>query len=342
MEDARQQQLMRWLKTLPIAPNGHLQVVSGDASFRRYFRYLHGRTWYVAVDAPPPHESLQPFMAVAKAYRSAGINAPGIHACDEDNGFMVLDDFGDTLLFSRLADESEASAWYQQALSILPAIMRTTGTELGALPNYDEALLQRELSLFSDWLVQHHLGHELTSEQHEVWHNACELLIDNALQQPQVGVHRDFHSRNLMSVDNTNRALGVIDFQDAVKGPITYDAVSLLRDCYVQWPTELVSECIDFLHQRLQTERLLDNNVSRTLFQRWFDLMGIQRHLKAAGIFARLRHRDGKFGYMADVPRTLQYILQVSAKYDELKDFHIWVQAVEQALANETKREVTG
>lgn len=319
MTDIRQQKLASWLETQPECPAGALQSVSGDASFRRYFRYPYAGSWRIAVDAPPPHESLQPFMAIAQRYADEGVAVPLVHAFDETQGFMVLDDLGDTLLYSQLTDETAAATSYQQALTMLPKIMRVASTDQGPLPAYSEALLQRELDLFHDWLLETHFGLTLTPAQQQVWVDACDLLKDNALSQPQVGVHRDYHSRNIMQTDE---GLAVIDFQDAVLGPITYDAVSLLRDCYVRWPDQFVAAQRAFLYQRLRTEKLLDNEVSEQTFTRWFDLMGIQRHLKAAGIFARLNHRDGKPGYMADVPRTLGYIKDISQGYADLAEFH--------------------
>lgn len=331
MKDTRKQQLTDWLHDTNVAPNGALQVVSGDASFRRYFRYPHQHHWLIAVDAPPPQESLQPFMAIAERYRENGIQAPKVHTFHEKLGFMVLDDFGDTLLFSQLSDEQAALDFYQRALAQLPAIMRITNTAVGPLPSYDRALLERELRLFSEWLMGQHLALELSDAQQDAWQQGCELLVETALLQPQVGVHRDYHSRNIMLIEDCSE-LGIIDFQDAVIGPITYDAVSLLRDCYVKWPSSVVSSCLAFFHQRLQTEQLLAPTVSGEDFEYWFDLMGIQRHLKAAGIFARLLHRDGKPGYMADVPRTLSYIVDISGKYPALTDFRDLILLVQQRL----------
>ena len=334
MNDRRKQQLTDWLQETDMAPNGALQVVSGDASFRRYFRYPHQTQWLIAVDAPPPQESLQPFMAIAARYREAGILAPRVHAFNEAQGFMVLDDFGDTLLFSQLTDEAAALNFYQRALAQLPAIMRVTSSSEGPLPRYDRALLARELNLFSEWLIKHHLALELNGAEQAVWEQGCELLIETALAQPQVGVHRDYHSRNIMLIENSTE-LGIIDFQDGVLGPITYDAVSLLRDCYVSWPRAVVSSCLAFFFQRLQTEQLLGPTISLADFECWFDLMGIQRHLKAAGIFARLNHRDGKPGYMADVPRTLSYIVDISGNYPALNDFRDLIRVVQQRLASQ-------
>ncbi|RUO24305.1 serine/threonine protein kinase [Aliidiomarina minuta] len=316
----RQQKLEQWLATQSLCPDGELLVVSGDASFRRYFRYLHQGHWYIAVDAPPPQESLQEFLAIAAAYKQTGVPVPHVYAYNKDDGFMILEDLGDDLFYSHLQDDSSARDYYIQALDLLPGVMRTIRTEDGDLPVYSGELLQTELSLFSDWLLEQHLQLKLSLAEQEIWLATCALLVDNATGQPQVGVHRDYHSRNIMCTESSGLAL--IDFQDAVLGPVTYDAVSLLRDCYLAWPDELVSELSEHLYQRLQTEHILQPEVSLQQWQRWFDLMGIQRHCKAAGIFARLCHRDGKLNYLADVPRTLNYILEVSAKYPELSDFH--------------------
>lgn len=316
----RQQKLEHWLNTQSLTPDGELLVVSGDASFRRYFRYLHQGHWYIAVDAPPPQESLQEFLAIAAAYQQAGVPVPKVHAYNKEDGFMILEDLGDDLFYSHLQDERSARDYYTQALDLLPGVMRTIRSQDGQLPSYSDELLQTELSLFSDWLLERHLQLRLSPTELDSWLATCALLIDNATQQPQVGVHRDYHSRNIMCVEPSGLAL--IDFQDAVLGPVTYDAVSLLRDCYLSWPDELVCELSEHLYQRLQTEQILQSDTSLQQWQRWFDLMGIQRHCKAAGIFARLCHRDGKLNYLADVPRTLNYIIEVSAKYPELSDFH--------------------
>lgn len=320
LPNERQRQLNAWLHSQPINPEGELVVVSGDASFRRYFRYLHQGHWYIAVDAPPPQESLAEFIAVARTFASQGVPVPQIHAYDEEAGFMILQDLGDTLLFAQLQSEQQAEPYYRRALALLPGVMRCQRTQLGPLPAYDEALLRRELSLFSDWLLDVHLQLALDEREQNAWQQLCDVLVDNALQQPQVGVHRDYHSRNIMQ---TQDGLALIDFQDAVRGPVTYDAVSLLRDCYVEWPADMVQRLSEFTRQRLQTEGVLSHDVNAVTWQRWFDLMGVQRHCKAAGIFARLKHRDDKPDYMADVPRTLQHILNVSGHYTELRDFHV-------------------
>lgn len=308
------------------AQTGHrqerLQPVSGDASFRRYFRTSDGQRSLIAVDAPPPQEALQPFIAIAESYAAAGVAVPAVIAADEQQGFMLLSDLGSTLLLGELNQHSMLH-WYQRALTDLAPVMSVTDTRLGPLPAYDEALLRRELSLFPDWLLQRHLGLTLSSAEQQLWQQFSDLMVSNALAQPQVGVHRDYHARNMMVIGP--QQLAYIDFQDAVMGPITYDAVSLLRDCYVRWPQAQVQQLAQFLRQQLQQQQVLHSEVSAEQWQRWFDLMGLQRHSKAAGIFARLYHRDGKSGYLADIPRTVSYLVDVSSGYAELQPYHEWL-----------------
>ncbi|MDX1706598.1 aminoglycoside phosphotransferase family protein [Pseudidiomarina sp.] len=322
MENQRELALQAWCEAVTGHAAGRLKTVSGDASFRRYFRTSDGNRTLIAVDAPPPQESLQPFMAIAAAYGNAGVAVPEVVAFDEAQGFMLLSDLGSTLLLSELSNAS-MTRWYKLALQDLPAIMQVTETAQGPLPAYDEALLRRELSLFHDWLLERHLGLRLNASQQLIWQSFCDTLVTNALEQPQVGVHRDYHARNIMVTGD--QQLAYIDFQDAVKGAVTYDAVSLLRDCYVRWPQKRVSDLSAFLFNELQRQNVIDAGVSLTKWQRWFDLMGLQRHTKAAGIFARLYHRDGKSGYLQDVPRTLGYLHDVAAAYPEFDDYRLWL-----------------
>ncbi|WP_417659798.1 aminoglycoside phosphotransferase family protein [Pseudidiomarina sp.] len=322
MNEQREIQLQAWCEAVTGYRQQRLQPVSGDASFRRYFRTSDGHRSLIAVDAPPPQESLQPFIAIAQAYAEQGVNVPEVIAADEKQGFMLLSDLGSTLLLSELTEVS-MSGWYAQALADLTAIMRVQNTELGPLPNYDEPLLRRELDLFHDWLVGSHLGLSLSSDEKKMWANFCDTLTKNALEQPQVGVHRDYHARNIMV--QAHQKLAYIDFQDAVRGPITYDAVSLLRDCYVRWPHDLVQQLSHDLYNQLQHQQLLPVAVSAEQWQRWFDLMGLQRHTKAAGIFARLYHRDGKTGYLQDIPRTVDYLYDIAGFYPEFNDYRHWL-----------------
>jgi aminoglycoside/choline kinase family phosphotransferase len=236
--------------------------------------------------------------------RSAGLNAPEIIASNLDAGFLLLTDFGSQDYLSQLDTKSEA-ALYADALDAL--LRMQIRTDKGGLPEYDVALLLREMDLFHDWFLKELLGIELNAAQKAIWQQTRQLLVDNALAQPQVFVHRDYHSRNLMVVERDNP--GILDFQDAVSGPVTYDLVSLLRDCYIVWPAERVQQlALDYYKAAVEHE-LID--VEAMEFLRWFNLMGIQRHIKVAGIFSRLKIRDGKSRYLQDIPVTLDYLKQV-------------------------------
>lgn len=330
MNEQRELQLQAWCEAVTGYRQQRLQSVSGDASFRRYFRTSDGHRSLIAVDAPPPQESLQPFIAIAEAYADAGVQVPKVIAADEKHGFMLLTDLGSTLLLSELTERSML-AWYSQALADLPALMRVTTTNHGKLPPYNEALLRRELHLFHEWLVSKYLQLSVSADEQAMWTRVCDTLVQNALEQPQVGVHRDFHARNIM-VTGDNQ-LAYIDFQDAVHGPVTYDLVSLLRDCYVRWPDAQVEQlALQFL-QQLQQQHLVAAGVTPEQWLRWFDLMGMQRHTKASGIFARLYLRDGKAGYLQDIPRTLGYLYDVAGRYTEFEDYRHWLaQRVQPAL----------
>ena len=322
MEDKREVALQAWCEAQTGVSQPTLEVVSGDASFRRYFRATNGQESLIAVDCPPEKEPMKPFLAVAQAYSEAGVTVPEVIAADLDQGFMLQSDFGQILLLSKLHPRN-ARQYYQQALAALPNIMSVRRTEQGELPAFDTALLERELALFKDWLLKQHLKLDWRAEDDEIWNQFSQQMIDNALEQPQVGVHRDFHSRNLMLLDDDR--IGIIDFQDAVLGPVTYDAVSLLRDCYIEWPDEVVNELSEGLRQQLVESNHLATQVESQQWQHWFDWMGLQRHTKAAGIFARLALRDHKPGYLQDVPRTLGYLQRVSANYSELSDYNRWL-----------------
>ncbi len=321
--EARLVALEQWL----IAQTGEsaivLEPVSGDASFRRYFRFYHRGHSQIAMDAPPSHEDSQPFVALARAYAEMGVPVPAIKAQDLSQGFLWLSDLGDTLLLGRLTDDS-ATGFYQTALTQLLPIQQVLHTELGPLPLFDSAMLQREMALFSDWLVARYLGLELDGSTQAMFTELFAALEHNALAQPQVGVHRDYHSRNLMV--QADGVLGVIDFQDAVQGPLTYDAVSLLRDCYIRWPDAEVAQWREYFRQALQQEHGVEYPAAT--FARWFDLMGMQRHLKAAGIFARLWLRDGKSGYLNDIPQTVGYLIEYSGRYPEFASFQRWLTEV--------------
>ena len=260
----------------------------------------------IVMDAPPEHEPCDRFISVAKKLRAAGLNAPEIIASNLEDGFLLLTDFGSLDYLSQLNPQSEGPL-YADALAAL-LIMQTRVDKAG-LADYDEAMLLRELDLFHDWFLIELLGIELNSSQQSIWQETRQMLVGNALGQPQVFVHRDYHSRNLMVVDQHNP--GILDFQDAVSGPLTYDLVSLLRDCYIAWPLERVEQLALDYHELARAQQLVE--VDSGQFMRWFNLMGIQRHLKVAGIFSRLKIRDGKSRYLDDIPLTLAYLQQVSA-----------------------------
>ncbi|MCP4982565.1 MAG: phosphotransferase [Gammaproteobacteria bacterium] len=302
----RSTQLNHWLDQLGYHDYG-LSKASEDASFRSYLRLKTSTDSLIVMDAPPDMESCDEFIQVAQKLREAGLNAPEIIARNLDNGFLVLTDFGASDYLSQLNAQTEGQL-YADALGAL--LLMQTRIDTNDLPAYDEALLQREMDLFHDWFLGQMLGITLEPHQQAVWQVAKQALVENALAQPQVFVHRDYHSRNLMKLEHHNP--GILDFQDAVKGPITYDLVSLLRDCYVDWPPSRVDELVKGYYELACAQELVD--IEAAQFMRWFDLMGVQRHLKAVGIFSRLNIRDGKPGYLKDIPRTLEYIRQVAAK----------------------------
>ncbi len=309
----RLQLLEQWLQQSCCLTYESIAPASSDASFRRYFRVTKtdGSTW-IAMDAPPDKEDCAPFVKVAAIMQSAGVHVPRVLEQDLNQGFLLLEDLGSTAYLDVLTADS-VEKLYADALQALLQLQAKASSD--GLPAYDETLLRREMALFPDWLLATHLELELDSRERKVLTSAFDVLVDSALEQPRVFVHRDYHSRNLMVVDRHNP--GVIDFQDAVAGAPTYDLVSLLRDCYVRWPGEQVDRWAAGFAQDLRSEGLID--VGDDTFLAWFDLMGVQRHLKASGIFARLNHRDGKPGYLADIPRTLQYIVDVGARRPSMR-----------------------
>jgi len=330
--DQRQDELSKWVAEKLNLPSISLSMVSGDASFRRYFRASKEGSSWIVMDAPPEKEDSTSFVEIAQYWSGCNIQVPKIVDFDLSKGFLLLSDMGDIQLISKLLssseslsssvltqfDEAQGSRYYTQAMDILLQLQSIKPDLAHVLPEYNTALLQREMALFSDWLLEEKLSIVLNSTEKALLNSCYQLLEENALLQVQVPVHRDFHSRNLMVLEDDS--LGVLDFQDAVMGPITYDLVSLLRDCYVIWPDEQVEAWCRQYHQKLLDAKLLDVNF--TSFKKQFDYMGIQRHLKAAGIFARLSLRDGKHGYLDDIPNTFSYIVDVSGRYPELKALH--------------------
>ena len=312
--DQRLTGLKQWLDETLDAPEYEIQPASADASFRRYFRVTVPGTSYIIMDAPPDKEDTGPFIAVAEHFLAIGLNVPEILFRDTAQGYLILTDFGSQSYLDAL-NAHTVERLYGDALGALAVLQTGTYVDPHCLPPYDEALLQTETGLFRDWYLGTHLGISLSDDEQASLQAVFDVLSASALAQPQVWVHRDYHSRNLMVVPRHNP--GVIDFQDAVLGPVTYDLVSLLRDCYIAWPRAQVEDWVRGYH-RLARQCGIPVCDEVEEFQRWFDLMGVQRHLKATGIFARLNHRDGKPGYLGDIPRTLAYIAQVAPDYPEL------------------------
>jgi len=324
--DTRQEALKHWAVRVLDWPEATLTPASSDASFRRYFRLQHRGASYIVMDAPPEQEDCEPFVQVSGLLLGLGLHVPEVLARNRELGFLLLSDLGSRQYLDAL-DESSVDRLYGDALAAL-LTLQTCGPVDSELPLYGRDLLMTEMSLFMDWLLGTHLELPLDSGQRTRLHTVFGYLAENALQQPQVCVHRDFHSRNLM-VSATHNP-GVLDFQDAAIGPVTYDLVSLLRDCYISWPRGRVETwALGYYALAQQSGILRPADVSEQRFLQWFDLMGVQRHLKAAGIFARLYHRDGKSGYLGDIPRTLGYVREVSARYAELEPLAV---AVNQAL----------
>lgn len=316
--------LQDWLQDyLPVSvalpePLG-LSPLDGDAGFRRYFR-LNTRPSMMAVLAPPAQENNPAFVSKALALRANGVHTPRVYAVDYQNGFMLLEDFGDDLYSHHIAS-STAGKLYDAAEQSLLSIQQMTPPK-DVFPNYNHSLLQQEMGLFPEWFIHQLLGLELMPEERKLLDDTFELLTLNATEQPQRVVHRDYHCRNLMVL--SDGGVGVIDFQDGVIGPITYDLVSLLKDCYVRWPRDWVRKRALSYADKLATAGLLAG-VDEKQFIRWFDLMGLQRHIKVLGIFARLWLRDGKPRYLNDLPLVLRYTLEVTAAYPELEAFNQWL-----------------
>ena len=290
-----------------------IEPASSDASFRRYFRVTSGKTSQIVMDAPPDKEDCGPFISIASILADLGLNVPLILEADLRRGFLLMSDLG-SVHYLQALNEQNVERLYGDALHAL-RLLQTVPVEDAGIPDYDRDLLLREMALFRDWYLGRHLQLTMSEALSEVLEQSFAFLAEAALSQPRAWVHRDYHSRNLMVTEMSNP--GILDFQDAVIGPLTYDLVSLLRDCYVRWPQQQVMQWLrDYLAISQANGMLRDVDEQR--FIRWFDLMGVQRHLKAIGIFARLNARDGKPGYLGDIPRTLGYVAEVSARYPEL------------------------
>ena len=308
--------LQQWLNSLAANNFSAPEPASADASFRRYFRVFDKTAdeSRIVMDAPPDKEDCSSFIHITELLRNAGVNAPAILAQDLSLGFLLLDDLGNQPYLD-LLNETTADALYGDAIRTIIKMQRISND----LPAYDQQRLQTEMDLFETWYLNRHLDICLNTKQQKSLAAMFKLLIDTALQQPQVFVHRDYHSRNLMKTANNNP--GVIDYQDAVIGPITYDLVSLFKDCYIEWPRARVESWLrEYLAQT-------DLDVDFETFLHWFDFMGVQRHLKVLGIFSRLNYRDGKSQYLHDLPLTLKYVIDTCQRYQALEPLYELLQS---------------
>lgn len=320
-QDSRARALAQWVSRQVADTNTQIELRSlgSDAGFRRYFRFDQGQN-LLAVDAPPTTEDSNQFIALAQFMRRQGVRSPRIIAVDISEGFLLVEDFGDQLLFN-IIDSQNADSLYGLAMQNLLKLQQSSD-EPSLIPRYDQPLLRRELEIFSDWFVGQLLGYSLAPEELTLLDNTFTQLENIALSQPQGFVHRDYHSRNLILCNDGE--LGVIDFQGALWGGLTYDLVSLLRDCYLRWPANQVTAWALNYRQQAIISGLINANVSEAEFMRWFDWLGLQRHIKVLGIFARLNLRDGKTGYLQDLPLAIRYTLEVAHAYPELSPFADW------------------
>lgn len=307
----RDEQLRLWVCDRLGTPPASITPASEDASFRRYFRIGYDAGTLIAMDAPPPQENCAAFVHVAGLFGRAGVNVPRILAQDLERGFLLLTDFGPTTYLQALP-AARADSMYRDALQALVRVQ--VASTAGALPEYDDALLRREMALFPDWYVSRHLGRAVDARQRELLERMFDIVIARNLAEPRVYVHRDYHSRNLMMTEPNP---GILDFQDAVLGPLSYDLVSLLKDAYIEWPEDRVLDwAIRYWEMARRTG--LPVRADFAEFYRDFEWMGVQRHLKILGIFARLWHRDGKARYLDDMPLVLRYLERAASRYREL------------------------
>ncbi len=314
----RQNQLTAWLSSLYPNQTFTIAPASADASFRRYFRatFADGTT-KIVMDAPPQHENCEPFLHIGKLFEDAGTHVPHVYAKDLAQGFLLLSDLGNTTYLQAL-NQGNARQLYGAATDAL--IMIQLASKKDELPPYDEALLRRELNLFPEWYIARHLGATLTEKQQAALEACFRRILANNLAQPCVYVHRDYHSRNLMFVPENNP--GILDFQDAVYGPITYDLASLFKDAYIRWEE---ADAMDWLIRYWEKARKAGLPVREDFgdFYRDYEWMGVQRHIKVLGIFARLCHRDGKDGYLKDMPLVFSYLHSACARYLDLKPLQV-------------------
>ena len=306
--------LSAWLKSVLNVDSVELKPLTGDAGFRQYFRVVtQDKRALIAINSPGDKCNNQGYVMINQSLEAQQIKVPSIYHVDWQQGFFCIEDLGDQLLSDRLSENNLATL-YQHALAIIPRMLGITTIQGYQPAIYDDDFVKQELTIFSQWLVTQYLDIELSKQEQQALDSCFDTLIKNVSEQPQAFMHRDFHSRNLMLQEDGQ--LAVIDYQDAVVGPITYDAVSLLKDCYCKWPACSINRLFEHFIALIEAQ-FPQWQYPKATWQRWFDLMGMQRHFKAAGIFARLHLRDGKSGYLADIPLTLSYIVDVCQQYPE-------------------------
>jgi aminoglycoside/choline kinase family phosphotransferase len=316
--DSRLAALTRWVVDSLGFADSRIEPASADASFRRYFRVTRGVDTYIVMDAPPDKENVVPFVSVARTLAGMGLNVPIVLARDEAQGFLLLSDLGTRQYLDELNAGRDVDRLYADALAALVTMQMSGDVAARDLPQYDRDLLLRESELFPAWFLGKHLGLTVSDDERVMLDRLFDALVIGALAQPAAFVHRDYHSRNLLLCAGSNP--GILDFQDAVHGPVTYDAVSLLKDCYIAWPAERVRSWLLEYRGRLESAGFSLYGDEQD-FVRWFDLMGLQRHIKVLGIFARLFYRDGKSGYLKDLPRVLDYVRTAARAYPETAAF---------------------
>jgi aminoglycoside/choline kinase family phosphotransferase len=324
MSTSRYNDLQRFIATELAQVPFTFAPASADASFRCYWRVSAGERTWVVMDAPPDKENIAPWLDIDARLHAAGLHTPEVYAIDHAQGFILMEDLGNRTYLPELNADS-AETLYSDAFEAL--LTMQTRVSAQGLPTFDDAFLRMELELMPAWFLERHLGYTPSCAEWDVIEPAFRLIIDQARAQPQVFMHRDFHSRNLMIVERGDSRVaasrlanpGIIDFQGAVLGPITYDLASLLRDCYITWPIERVDTWTERYRQRLAAAGAV--NANGALFRRWFDLAGLQRHIKVLGLFCRLNYRDGKTAYLNDLPLVIDYVISVAKLYPELETF---------------------
>jgi aminoglycoside/choline kinase family phosphotransferase len=314
--------LKQWLQQNCTFPIDSLQEIPGDASFRRYFRLASGKQSYMVMDASQQRDCFEPFVAISRALHALGVTVPEVLVQDLTQGYMLISDFGDTQYLTVLALHN-ADRLYKTALNSLSLLQTCSSVADWTIPSFDSGFMQRELSEFNHWFLEGYLKCSFSPVERKLLQTTFTALSEAASRQPQVFMHRDYHSANLMVLKNEQ--VGILDFQDACIGPVTYDLVSLLRDCYIDWPDEKVEAWVAYYYELLREQSVL-NGVSQEQFMTWFDWMGMQRHMKALFIFARKYLRDHTPRYLQFMPRTLNYLAKVSGRYPELGDFHRYVE----------------